>query len=418
MINLYLVAISLVLMFVVMTLLHFRHSPFFPKVKESAVNKAASKDQLQQLEASLQAGDISQEVFDAQKRDLLIKFSLDKRNAGEVSFSFDKSKALQIAALALCILLSIGVYMLQGSWKHQMMWDDLKLIADDQEALKVQLLDNAALSEQEKAERLLLILRGKLLANEKDADGWRVMGVTLANMGAFSEAERAFERALTVEPSNHQIRLTWVQILFETRQNKNIKQALQHLDYILSIEPQHDSALMMKAFAHDWLGEYQKAIAIWQGILQSRDSSEKLVAMLNQSIARAQQKMAAHDNVAEQSTSQAKANAQQVLLSLKLELSPQLSEEYANGMAFVVLKDANQAAPVAVKRLSVAQLALPVEFSDSDTMAGQKLSQFASLELVVRLQLGATVDNSGSSKRINLGTANIGSADVQLYQVK
>ncbi len=401
MISVYLVAAALFIMLALILFAHFRSKPYFPPVKESKVNQMAAKQQLAQLEQSYQSGDIEQELFELQKRDLLVKFASEK-DEEQQQVQFARSTPSLVGLLVIIIVASVGLYILVGSWQQQALWDELKLIGDDQQALQQQILENEQLTEQQKAERLLLILRGKLLAEEDNANGWQVLGVTLARMGALDEAESAFERALNLEPSNHQIRLTWVQTLLETRQQENYRKALRHLNYILQLAPEHDSALMMKAFVHDWLGDQQQAISIWQHILDSRQPTEKLAGLLQENIKRAQKSM----------------QQSEALIALELQLPDNFLAEYAGTTAFIALTSQQSPAPIAVKRLAITELSGPIMFSDQDSMAGQQISAFQTLNLVLRIQQGDKLGADGIKQRFQLGEIQVGSASVQLIDVK
>jgi len=66
-----------------------------------------------------------------------------------------------------------------------------------------------------------------------------------------------------------------------------------------------------------------------------------------------------------------------------------------DSVVFVIAKRPGQAMPVAVKRLSVAELPAEIELSDADAMSfGNRLSDAASLELSARVSLSGTASRS------------------------
>jgi cytochrome c-type biogenesis protein CcmH len=179
----------------------------------------------------------------------------------------------------------------------------------------------------------------------------------------------------------------------------------------LSIDPHQRTALGLLGMAAYENAQYQAAIAYWQRLLVMEDPDSSSAQMIQGVIARAQAALAgdsagtsphtAAAGTAQPEPADAAAGAG---IRLHLELAPG-SEVNASDTVFVFARNPGAASrmPVAVQKLTVAQLPLTLRLDDSNSMAGQKLSELTAVSVVARVSPSGRPDAQSASYQAELG---------------
>jgi cytochrome c-type biogenesis protein CcmH/NrfG len=340
--------------------------------QEVAMNKQDAAAALQKVEQLYAQKSITEDIYTEQKSDILIRYHADKSNSNQ-PLGKNRSAKLLIIMFATVWLAGLSIYYFTGDVAELETWQTLRDIATDEEKIKTELFENDALTEQQKAERLLLMLRTRTFDDPKDAAGWRRLGGALVNMGGLDQGRQAYKKAFALEPQNESLFLEWVQYLFEKRDKGLIDEAIYYLDRVLELNASHDSALIMKAFALDWGDKKKQAIAIWQHILDTRNPSKNVRDLLESNIQKAQNQLTGLDGIT---------------------LAIQFPETWQQSMletdtVFVVVKSTEAAAPLAVFKTNWKAFQSPIHLNDSHSMAPAfKLSGYKHGIVIVRVESG------------------------------
>jgi cytochrome c-type biogenesis protein CcmH len=176
----------------------------------------------------------------------------------------------------------------------------------------------------------------------------------------------------------------------------------------LSIDPHQRTALGLLGMAAYENAQYQAAISYWQRLLVMENPDSSSAQMIQGVIARAQAALTGSGsgasphslaaNTAEPETTAA------VAIQLRLELAPG-SEVNASDTVFVFARNPAVASrmPVAVQKLTAAQLPLTLRLDDSNSMAGQKLSALTEVSVVARVSPSGRPDAQSASYQAELG---------------
>jgi cytochrome c-type biogenesis protein CcmH len=181
----------------------------------------------------------------------------------------------------------------------------------------------------------------------------------------------------------------------------------------LSIDPHQRTALGLLGMAAYENAQYQAAIGYWQRLLVMEDPQSSSAQMIEGVIARAQAALAgdgagASPHMAAAGTGQpepadttATAGAG---IQLRLELAPG-SEVNGSDTVFIFARNpaVESRMPVAVQKLTVAQLPLTLRLDDSNSMAGQKLSELKQVIVVARVSPSGRPDAQSASYQAELG---------------
>lgn len=145
----------------------------------------------------------------------------------------------------------------------------------------------------------------------------------------------------------------------------------------LAIDPHQRTALGLLGMASFEQGRYRAAIAYWERLLAQEAPESDSARMIASVIGMARQKLG-------DDAGPAPEPGLGVTVSVFL---PQGAELDAGDTVFVLARNAESDSrmPVAVQRLAGAQLPLTVRLDDGNSMAGQKLSELASVLVLVQV---------------------------------
>lgn len=230
-------------------------------------------------------------------------------------------------------------------------------------------------------EEMTARLEAAVQSNPQSAESWYFLGRTYMAQERAGDAAAAFERAVGVAGREPELLGQWAQALYFAG-NKQWSAQLQALtDEALKADPAEVTSLGLLGIAAYEAGHFQQAIEHWQ----------KLVALLPPEDPSRQAIQGGIERARERLDPQAADAAPAQQLSVKVELAAELKGKVQPGDAVFVFARAvgGPPMPLAVKRLSVADLPAEVSLSDSDAMMPQlKISGFAQVQLVARISRG------------------------------
>ena len=160
----------------------------------------------------------------------------------------------------------------------------------------------------------------------------------------------------------------------------------------LSVDPQQRTALGLLGMAAYENRHYQAALGYWQRLLATQEPDSAAAQMIEGVISLARQSLgqaavvAGGDRAAARSASVADGGAG---VSIRLQLPPGATIAPAATVFLFARNPALQSRmPVAVQRLTVAQLPLTLRLDDARSMAGQKISELAEVRVIARVSPG------------------------------
>ena len=155
----------------------------------------------------------------------------------------------------------------------------------------------------------------------------------------------------------------------------------------LSVDPHQRTALGLLGMASYENGQYQAAIGYWERLLVTEDPQSSAAEMIRGVIARARE--AAGEAPLPQATAPAMESELALGVSIRLELPPD-AQVSASDTVFLFARNAavESRMPIAVQRLTVANLPATLRLDDSNSMAGQKVSELEQLTVIARVSPG------------------------------
>lgn len=330
----------------------------------TALNVALYQERIAELAAQREEGVLSAEQLEAGRAEAGRELLADTEGADQGRVS-RLGRPLPLLAAVLVPVAALGLYLHFG--------------ASD----KVELTREFATPPASMAEMTSRLERA-VAAQPDSAEGLFFLGRTYMSQNRPADAARIFQRTLAVAGRQPELlgQLAQAEYFASDRQWSPEIQALT--DEALKADPKEVTSLGLRGIAAFEGQRYQEAVDYWQRLLALLPADDPSRAALQGGIQRAAERITASGG----SLAAAPVVKSAALLKVNVELGAGLKAKVQPGDSVFVFARASSGPPMplAVKRLTVADLPASVELSDSDAMMPQlKLSNFPEVQLVARV---------------------------------
>lgn len=229
-------------------------------------------------------------------------------------------------------------------------------------------------------EEMTARLEAAVKNDPKSAESWYFLGRTYMAQERPADAAVAFESAVGVAGREPELLGQWAQALYFSGDKQWTEQLQTLTDEALKGDPAEVTSLGLLGIAAYEAGQFQQAIDRWQQLVAVLPAEDPSRTAIQGGIDRAREQLGAPAADAAPAASQG--------LTVRVELAAELQAKVQPGDAVFIFARAvsGPPMPLAVKRLSVADLPAEVSLSDSDAMMPQlKISGFEQVQLVARI---------------------------------
>lgn len=332
----------------------------------TALNVALYQERVAELQAQQEEGVLDAAQMDAGRAEAARELLADTEGAAAPRVSRLGKPAPLLAAILVPVL-GLGLYLHFGAS------DKVELTREFSQAPKsmeemTQRLERAVAAQPESAEALYFLGR-TYMTEERPAD-----------------AAKIFERTVNLAGRQPELLGQWAQALYFADGKKWSDQIQALTDEALKADPKEVTSLGLLGIAAFEGQRYQDAIDYWNRLLEQLPPEDKSRIALQGGITRATEKLVASGGkVAPAPAAVAKTGA---LLKVQVDLAADLKAKVQPSDSVFIFARATSGppAPLAAKRLTVADLPATVELGDADAMMPQlKLSNFPEVQLVARI---------------------------------
>lgn len=391
------------------------------------LNLAVLRDQLRELELDLKQGIIDQAAYSSARHELELRVAQDV-GSEQTHHSKTASKG------GLALLLSVGVLVLAACLYSYLGNKD----AFDPAKLKPPAESAASADGQFKQEQINAML-AQVIAHLKeqpdDAKGWAILARSLAGLGRFDEANKAYAKLLALQPQSAEA-LTDAADALAMSQGQSLQgEPEKLLQRALAIDPKNVKALILLGTVKYERKDYAGAVQAWQQMRALLPPDSQFIKAADDNIRQAQVLAAgggsanAAANTAANATAQASAGSSAVAQAANpasnpasgaatitgtVDLYPALKGQVGPDDTVFVFARAPEGGPrfpLAVFRKQVKDLPLQFTLDDSLAMMPQgKISGFKQVQVGARISksgnaIPAAGDLEGSAGTVELGSA-------------
>ncbi|WP_024675789.1 c-type cytochrome biogenesis protein CcmI [Pseudomonas syringae] len=321
----------------------------------TALNVALYQERLAELQAQQQQGVLSADQLQDARAEAARELLADTEGAEPARSSRLGRPALLLAAVLVPLLGLAGYLTLGASDRVELSREFAQpptSLAD-----MTRRLERSVQAQPDSAENLYFLARSYMAQNRP------------------GDAERLFERSVALAGRQPELLGQWAQALYFASDKHFTPQVQALTDEALQADPKEVTSLGLLGIAAFETQRYQAAVDYWTRLLAALPAQDASRSALEGGIARAREHLAGQP---------LKTKA----LNVRVELAASLKGKVQpTDSVFIFARAINgPAAPLAVKRITVADLPAEVELSDSDAMLPQlKLSTFAQVQLVARV---------------------------------
>ena len=327
----------------------------------TALNVTLYQERLQELQAQHDAGALNAEQLANGRDEAARELLADTEGALAKPTQRKLGGTIPLIAALLMPLLGYGLY------QHWGAIDDLERA-------------QTFAAQPKTIEEMTARLEAAVKNDPKSAESWYFLGRTYMAQERAADAAVAFERAVDVAGREPELLGQWAQALYFSG-NKQWTEQLQALtDEALKGDPAEVTSLGLLGIAAYEAGQFQQAIDRWQQLVAVLPAEDPSRLAIQGGIDRAREQLGAPATDAALAASQG--------LTVRVALAAELQAKVQPGDAVFIFARAvsGPPMPLAVKRLSVADLPAEVSLSDSDAMMPQlKISGFEQVQLVARI---------------------------------
>ena len=326
----------------------------------TALNVALYQERLAELTAQRDAGTLTVEQFDAGQAEAGRELLADTEASGPAR-GLRLGKALPLLIALAVPGLAFGLYWHWGASQ-----------------------EIASLGQQPSMEQMTARLQQAVAENPDSAEAWYFLGRMQMGNARPGEAAKAFEQAARLADRAPELLGQWAQALYFAK-GKQWDQELQALtDEALRLDAGEVTSLGLLGIAAFEDERFADAASYWQRLLEQMPADDPSRASIQVGIGKAREQLQASGQPAPEEL----VNKSMAVISVSVDLAPELKAKVQPGDAVFVFARAASGPPMplAVKRLTVADLPAKIELSDADAMMEQlKLSSFPEIQLVARV---------------------------------
>lgn len=329
----------------------------------TALNVALYQERVAELQAQQAEGVLDAAQLDSGRAEAARELLADTEGAAAPRVS-RLGKPLPLLAAVLVPVMGLGLYLHFGA------------------ADKVELTREFAQAPQSMDEMTQRLERA-VAAQPDSAEGLYFLGRTYMAQDRPADAAKMFERAANLAGRQPELLGQWAQAQYFADGKKWSEKIQKLTDEALKADPKEITSLGLLGIAAFEGERYQEAIDYWNRLLAQLPPDDNSRAALQGGIERAAERLkASGGKVAEAAVPKA------ALLKVSVDLASELKGKVQPGDSVFIFARATSGppAPLAAKRLTVADLPVTVELGDADAMMPQlKLSNFPEVQLVARI---------------------------------
>jgi cytochrome c-type biogenesis protein CcmH len=330
----------------------------------TALNVALYQERVAELQAQQAEGVLDAAQMDSGRAEAARELLADTEGVAAPRVS-KLGKPLPLLAAVMVPVLGLGLYLHFGA------------------ADKVELTREFAQAPQS-MEEMTRRLERAVAAQPDSAEGLYFLGRTYMAQDRPADAAKMFERAANLAGRQSELLGQWAQAQYFADGKKWSDKIQALTDEALKADPKEVTSLGLLGIAAFEGERYQQAIDYWNRLLAQLPEGDKSREALQGGINRATERLEASGG----KVAAAPAAKVAALLKVRVDLASELKGKVQPGDSVFIFARAvsGPPAPLAAKRLTVADLPVTVELGDADAMMPQlKLSNFPEVQLVARI---------------------------------
>jgi cytochrome c-type biogenesis protein CcmH len=298
-------------------------------------------------------------------------------SGGKLRAQLGHRRVVYLIALVAIPALTLAIYAGLGSSKDLSILNRIDQLTDKQ-------ADGEEITPEDRG--ALIEAMRRRAEETQSAEYWYLVANQYLNEGQFQRAVESFAKASELSPDDVSIKAVQAEAMFLAAGNRLTQDVQNLITEVRVVDPNNVTINGLLGIAAFQVSQWQLAIGYWQRALEALPPMSPNAQTIRSSISRAQAMLGESD----ESPAGAVA-AGDVKISVTVSLDPSVTADPSTTVFVFARASEGSAMPLAVKRMTVADLPAQISLTDADAMMDSaKLSRFPEVDLVARLSFSGS----------------------------
>ncbi len=359
-------------------------------IDEDQVNLAVFRQQLEELDADLTAGNLEQSQYDSARHDLEKELLLDIDPSAPVAQAGKSGRWAALALAPAVPLLAVALYFTVG---------DPDAIEKLGAAPGTQA--HADAKELPSMDVLVTKLAERMENDPNNLEGWVMLGRSYMAMGRLEDALKAYEKARQLAPDEPDVLLGYAEVLAKSEGGLKGR-AAKLIAAAMELDPSNPNALWMMGLVEFQRGNTGRAIELWSKLQSLLEPDSEEAAALGGYMAEARQQAglpAVEPAAAVASSAEPAATGQPEAttgksIRVEVSLAAELQTKPAPEDTLFIFARALSGPPMPLAAARLQAKDLPASITLDDSMAMMPQMRLSNFDQVV---VGARISRSGNA---------------------
>lgn len=342
------------------------------------------EEHLEDLERAKSLGDIDDKQFDELKLELQRNLLAEGTSTTSGSYKLDGKVAILVIALAV----PVASFVLYSQWGAKKDWDIYQLLEQLPEAQSQQ-------DYEAKMRELVIEVQARLNQTPDNLQLQNLLAQTSMALQDYDQAVSAYRSVLDAFPNSPRVIANLAQAMFYRAGNTVTTEVREYVEKALELAPMLPEMHGLAGIDAKNQGDLRGAIEHWRLAVRHMDKDSRVAQGYLAGIANAEQALAASgESVAPDQEQDAE---QLAAFEVHVSLAEQVAADPTDTVFVYARAWEGAKMPLAIKKLSVADLPLTLTLDESMAMApGMTITSFPELEIVARIsRSGSPAAQSG-----------------------
>ncbi|MDP1665740.1 MAG: c-type cytochrome biogenesis protein CcmI [Methylobacter sp.] len=336
-------------------------------------NIAIARQRLAELKEQLQAGALTQALYDEQLVELEQALSDDLDIESHVNASPSQGRWMALVLMLAIPFVTGSLYWALGNYPS--------LTQVDQPAAA-----NQATPELEQMKSMVAGLAERLQKQPDDALGWTMLGRSYKYLQQYPKAVEAFEHAYRLIGDQPEIMLLYADALAFANNEQMAGKPSELVFKALAMEPNNVTGLWLGGMAKAQIGDFAAAMDLWKKLEAQLPAGSEAQQEIQGLLVKLSTQVPA--GTAAQAEAKPVQPAKAVNIDVQVSLAPELQKSASpNDTVFIYAQAlSGPKMPLAIVRKQVSELPVTVNLTDAMAMMPtMKLSNFEQVKLLARI---------------------------------
>jgi cytochrome c-type biogenesis protein CcmH len=364
----------------------FAHRSWTRRVQRDDTQVELYQEHLEDLERAKSLGDIDEKQFDDLKLELQKNLLAEGRTEASDAYKLDGKKLILVLALAVPIV-SVVLYIQLGAKKD---WDIYQLIN--------QLPESKSREEHDgKMRELIIDVQARLNQTPDNLQLQNLLAQLSMALQDYDQAESAYRAILKEYPESAGVIANLAQAMFYRAGNTVTPEVREYVEKALALAPMLPEMHGLAGIDAKNQGDLRGAIKHWKLAVQSMNKDSPVAQGYLSGIANAEAALAAAGESADAPKDPQAATEELAQIEVSVSLGADVKANPGDTLFVYARAWQGAKVPLAIKKLSVADLPLSLTLDESMAMApGMTIKSFPELELIARIsRSGSPAAQSG-----------------------